>query len=138
MSDLIDRQALMDAFECLDLIDRRAATKSLVRPRVIDPYEEYWTGRNDQYNADVSALKDLPSAEPERKTGRWIHVTGYCTPGGDPVWACSECGKGEHVYGIEYQTYSHNVSDGQWVSCPNCGADMRGGEHGNKLLCSEK
>ena len=60
----------------------------------------------------------------ERKKGKWIVVHGYCTPGGDPVWACSECGKGEHVYGIEYPTYSHNVSDGQWVSCPNCGAEM--------------
>lgn len=64
MSDsIIDRQALIDAFECLDLIDRQAATKSLVRPRVIDPYDQYWTGRNDQYDADVFALKDLPSAE---------------------------------------------------------------------------
>lgn len=69
------------------------------------------------------AIDDAPTIE-ERKKGEWIHVTGYCTPGGDPVWACSECGKGEHVYGIEYQTYSHNVSDGQWVSCPNCGARM--------------
>lgn len=72
------------------------------------------------YKGDIDAA---PTIE-ERKTGKWIHVTGYCTPGGDPVWACSECGKGEHVYGIEYQTYSHNVSDGQWVSCPNCGARM--------------
>ena len=72
MSDLFDRQSLIDAFDSLDLIDRQAATNSLVRPRVKDPYDQYWTGRNDQYDTDVSALQDMPSAEPERKKGRWI------------------------------------------------------------------
>lgn len=59
--------------------------------------------------------------------GRWVKARGsWCTPGGDPVWECSECGKGRHVYGIEHGTYGSDVADGQWVSCPNCGADMRG------------
>ena len=58
------------------------------------------------------------------KVGHWVKVHGYATPGGDPVWACSECGKGIHVYGIEHGTYGADVSDGQWVSCPNCGAVM--------------
>lgn len=59
--------------------------------------------------------------------GRWVKATGsYYTPGGDPVWECSECGKGRHVYGIEHSTYGAGVSDGQWVACPNCGALMEG------------
>ena len=58
------------------------------------------------------------------KVGHWVEVHGYATPGGDPVWACSECGKGIHVYGIEHGTYGADVSDGQWVSCPNCGTVM--------------
>lgn len=58
--------------------------------------------------------------------GHWVMVSGFATPGGDPVWECSECGKGRHVYGIEHGSYGSDVSDGQWVSCPNCGADMRG------------
>jgi len=58
------------------------------------------------------------------KVGHWVEVHGYVTPGGDPVWACSECGKGIHVYGIEHGTYGADVSDGQWVSCPNCGTVM--------------
>ena len=58
--------------------------------------------------------------------GRWVKVPGYATPGGDPVWRCSECGKGVHVYGIEHGTYGAEVADGQWVSCPNCGARMDG------------
>ena len=72
---------------------------------------------------------DIPSAVPERKKGEWVKVSGYFTPGGDPVWKCSECGKGMHVYGIEANSYNRDYADGQWVSCPNCGADMRGSEH---------
>lgn len=65
-----------------------------------------------------------PTIAPERKTGKWLKVGGYVTPGGDPVWCCSECGKGMHVYGIEHGTYGSDISDGQWVACPNCDARM--------------
>ncbi len=65
-------------------------------------------------------------ADYEPKTGKWIKVHGFCTPGGDPVWVCSECGKGVHVYGIEHGTYGADVSDGQWKACPNCGCIMEG------------
>lgn len=61
--------------------------------------------------------------------GRWKKVHGYFTPGGDPVWACSECGKGIHVYGVEHGTYGRDIADGQWVACPNCGAIMDGEDH---------
>ena len=77
-----------------------------------------------------SELHDMVSmlllAQPDRKRGKWVQVHGFCTPGGDPVWACSECGKGIHVYGIEHGTYGADVSDGQWKACPNCGAVMEG------------
>ena len=61
-----------------------------------------------------------------RKTGYWEKVGGYVTPGGDPVWRCSECGKGLHTYGIEAPTYAGDVSEHQWLSCPNCDAKMLG------------
>lgn len=77
----------------------------------------------------LGSLDVLPTIE-ERKTGKWVKVHGYCTPGGDPVWACSECGKGIHVYGIEHGTYGADVSDGQWKACPNCSALMEGEQHG--------
>lgn len=74
-------------------------------------------------------VEELKAAEPERKKGKWIEVHGYATPGGDPVWKCSECGKGIHVYGIEAPSYNRDYTDDhQWVACPNCGADMRGEE----------
>ena len=57
--------------------------------------------------------------------GKWVEARGiWCTPGGDPVWECSECGKGRHVYGIEHGSYGADVANGQWVACPNCGAVM--------------
>lgn len=58
------------------------------------------------------------------KTGKWIKVSGYATPSGDPVWCCSECGKGVHVYGIEHKSYGADIADHQWVACPNCGTRM--------------
>ena len=60
------------------------------------------------------------------KHGQWVIVSGRCTLGGDPVWMCSECGKGQHVYGVEHGTYGADIADGQWVTCPNCGAIMTG------------
>lgn len=94
---------------------------------VIDALDEYDGGYNHSRAKVVhDALMSLPSEKSERKTGKWIEVHGYCTPGGDPVWACSECGKGIHVYGIEHGTYGADVSDGQWKACPNCGVAMEG------------
>lgn len=62
---------------------------------------------------------------PEQKKGKWLKVGGYASPGGDPVWKCSECGKGTHVYGIEANSYNSDITDDhQWVACPNCDAKM--------------
>lgn len=79
-----------------------------------------------------SIMNRIPAADVRPVChGRWVKARGsWCTPGGDPVWECSECGKGKHVYGIEHGTYGADVADGQWVSCPNCGADMRGVDNG--------
>lgn len=80
-----------------------------------------WACLTDDIMRDALALlKQGP------KRGRWIKTPGYVTPGGDPVWRCSECGKGIHIYGIEHGTYGADVSDGQWLACPNCGALMEG------------
>ena len=90
----------------------------------------------DSYkNAGISAeakakmtrwLNKAPAADVRPVVrGKWVKARGsWCTPGGDPVWECSECGKGRHVYGIEHGSYGAGVADGQWVACPNCGAWM--------------
>lgn len=76
---------------------------------------EYYNHRTEaQHDALKEALSRVPSAEPERKKGKWIEIP-------DEIFAstykCSECGEAP-------------LSDGEeWVLsnyCPNCGADMRG------------
>lgn len=59
------------------------------------------------------ALKEIPSAQPERKTGRWIPVMngrgGHC---------CNRC----NGYAPSYMNGDEHLSD----FCPNCGAYMGG------------
>lgn len=52
----------------------------------------------------VDLLRDLPSAQPERKTGRWTKIHWK-------AFRCSECNR---------------LSEFCTDFCPNCGADMRG------------
>lgn len=85
MSDLIDRQAaidaLMDEFKRIPTSAIRAKTR----------------------------IEALPSAEPERKTGKWI----YNSP---VTMKCNQCGL--------------VIKDWDWHRfkyCPNCCSDMRGG-----------
>ena len=111
MSDYISREAAIKKFEDAEyLYDPEPGAK---RYTVEDAKE---------------ILNDVPAAAVRPvKEGRWIKARGnWCSPGGDPVWECSECGKGVHVYGIEHGTYGSDIADGQWVSCPNCGAMMGG------------
>ena len=87
--------------------------------------EDWLGGVLDAIDAveDVNTVDAVPVVH-----GRWVRVHGYATPGGDPVWACSKCGKGRHTYGIEHGSYGADIADGQWVACPNCGAQMDGEE----------
>lgn len=92
MSDLIDRNDAIDVFEIL--ADKMSDAGQTVMAQA------------------VAVLKDLRSAEPERKNGEW---TGDC---------CSCCG-------VSKYNYIKMVDDecgpfGTWNFCPNCGADMRG------------
>ena len=60
-------------------------------------------------------IEDAPTAEPERKKGRWIDDGTYGDYHPHHAWHCSECE--ESVIEI----------DTPWFKfCPNCGADMRG------------
>jgi len=69
-------------------------------------------------------MNELPSAEPERKTGKWLEKSVIHKDEADTVieeWQsakCSVCGK--------YHTtlYLYYFSDYNY--CPHCGADMRG------------
>ena len=95
-----------------NLISRQAAIDGLgEEPPVWYDGEDEIAERN-QWRRDVTAIKELPSAQPERKKGRWIpHEDEDGEHYGDK---CSECGV---WYVMPY---------GKTNFCPNCGADMRG------------
>lgn len=84
-----------------DLISRQAAIEALYHV--------------DEYNSrSVEAIKKLPSAEPKR--GRWIH---HPEIGWGETWLCDQCGE---------KTTSTVMGKPRANFCPNCGADMRGGQ----------
>lgn len=92
MSDLISRQAAIDAV--LEIVSSMSVCLSR---------EECRGMKRMQGNA-VNVIKELPSAQPERKTGWWID-----TGSGQE---CSKCHEIQYGY------------DSGRFYCPNCGAKM--------------
>ena len=99
MNDLISRQAAIDALN--DELTITGKTNAIV-------VQDYIRKVNVRLN-------DLPSAEPERKTGKWIEdqkggkVTSY---------KCSVCGR------FVMDDTGYDVAE-DYPFC-HCGADMRG------------
>lgn len=99
-----------------DCISRQAAIDSIRRIKV-----NYCETADDQIllidkAMAMTELMMLPSAQPERKTGRWIkHKDRSC-------WYCSECNVDD------YYAYSWNCDTGEYEFqdnyCPNCGCKM--------------
>lgn len=85
---------------------------------------------DEQVKEAVEKVKSavISVIKPDRKIGKWQKLYGHVIPGRSPVWCCSECGKGIHVFGIEPDSYNENIADHQWLSCPNCDAKMIGEE----------
>ena len=83
--DPIDRQEAIDAFSCDG---------------------SFFVYGADVCKAIVSRLKQLPSAQPKRKTGKWIKT--YRNGFGNLIGHCNKCGRRASV-----DNY-----------CPNCGAKM--------------
>lgn len=88
-----------------DLIEREVAIDAVERIRSVDTYADL------EYAKDI--FRNIPPAQPERKTGRWVSQKGggYC---------CSECGR-----------YALDEVDGNFIHvafesnfCPYCGAEM--------------
>ena len=128
MSDHIDIQATIDALEKVaelsrqgttsDCISRQAAIDVLslgkeILSRVLDDMDVVGTDR-DKYSwgiglieSNIEDIKELPSAQPERKLGEWIY-DGDC-------YICNQC-KSSFNWWADCQASNF---------CPNCGADMR-------------
>lgn len=99
MTDYIDRQALCD-----DLREYK------VHPVPISSDESEVKGYNDGIDLVISVIAEFPSAEPERKKGKWSNYKDeHC---------CSVC----HCVVIS-NCWNDEI---RYDYCPNCGADMRG------------
>ena len=101
MNDLISRQAAIDAADMADYPGLSIEDVDKVTGEV------------------VKALKELPSAQPERKKGKWIY--GESEAGNDGYY-CSECGNFvPWIYG-EYDIDFIK----EFLFCNKCGSRMRG------------
>ena len=104
MNDLISRQAAIDALnECRERTERSEEFAGL--------------------KIAVGVMRALPSAQPERKKGKWIKkmritkTKEYVSY--DPEWYCANCK-------TKYEPYmARNVN-----FCYVCGTDMRGEQDG--------
>lgn len=105
-TDCVSRQAAIDAlneyFDRIGKLKRRGLTK----------------GEKAISLDTVGTIKTLPPAEPKR--GKWERHYSRPNVLADLFWHCSECGyKDIENYAPVYHHF-----------CTNCGADMRGEEHG--------
>lgn len=94
-----------------DLIDRRAAIDAITDERIVANMDSVIdTELHRCKRATQRILANLPSAQPERKTGRWEEMPD---PYGffDSIPVCSECG---------CTTTMRTKS----LFCPHCGARM--------------
>ena len=100
-----------------DLISRQDAID-----KIFEVYEyEFPTasGEFDEFATVIipNLLRNLPSAEPEQKKGKWDFV-------GDNMFKCTCCG-------VLYTTHQLNILRNYDTDpyapyyCPHCGADMR-------------
>ncbi len=95
-----------------DTISRREAIEAF------QPYNEYESNRSnkDWVRRIELVLGDLPSAESERKTGKWVKPTGMMPPEYHGDYWCSEC----QGWALKNRWHKMVLSD----YCPNCGARM--------------
>lgn len=103
---LIKRQ---DAIDALDVPCQEHRYKIPGKRETYSSYNEAW---QDALDRAESAIGNLPSAEPERREGKWERH--YCEDGNPDGWQCDCCG--EWFY----------FGDMKPNFCPDCGADMRG------------
>lgn len=79
----------------------------------IKPYDTEDDMDKALYNFAHYHLVTTPSAQPERKKGKWERHYSRPNVYKDLCWHCSECG---------YKS-SNNWAD-KWNYCPNCGCEM--------------
>ena len=108
--DCISRQNVNDALEKVaSFFPYRIPGKG----ETYDKYNEAW---NDAIGRAEIEIKQLPSAQPERKRGKWIRITQGAMP---EQYICPFCHRTVEAYGVE------ELLSIRYPYC-HCGADMRG------------
>ena len=97
----------------IDPVDRGAVIAEL-RACTIEAATLY--GTNDAlktaFKESLRGINALPNVEAERKRGKWVKMSDAF----GTYYACDYCGEDCTPHGMKTPF------------CPNCGADMRGGE----------
>jgi hypothetical protein len=115
MDDIRRASIIMNGMDLCEEAVSRTGGDTISREEAIETVEfecGEWQGLAQTI---VNGLKKLPSAQPERKKGKWIDEGFYADGHGAHAFRCSECGG--HI--IEYDADPF---------CKWCGADMRGEE----------
>jgi len=119
MSDLISRQAAIDLVR--DVCDAvMSGCESQYDPETED--EVYKDIREVdailKCNKEVRiALRNMPSAEPEREKGEWYQEIGTMPPEFYGVYRCSEC---DEIAMRDWKHHKQTLTN----FCPNCGCKM--------------
>ena len=99
-----------------DLIDREKLKAAMYHRAFETDGDTMWqSGCWVRYRAIEAVINGQPSAQPERKTGKWETVEGW---DGDVLYRCSECG-------TEFVLIDGTPKENDYRFCPHCGADMR-------------
>ena len=115
MVDLINRQEAIDVLELGAEIFRRV----LDDMEVVGIDREKYSYGLKLIESNIEDIKELPSAQPERKIGKWIKDKSWSEGAGmgesyGYYWKCNQC---------------NNIVKGDWSQCGDnfcseCGADM--------------
>jgi rubrerythrin len=89
-----------------------AAKRYMVAHEAHGEGQVVWSDNLINVTDAMNVLRDLPSAQPERKTGHWVKSDMQRWY---DVWLCSECGE---------KTDSAVMSKPRYKYCPMCGAKM--------------
>jgi hypothetical protein len=115
MDDLISRQAAIDVIDVLCQEHRYGI------PGKAETYSQYNYAWQEALGSAEGAIGNLPSAEPERKRGKWIPIQRTFFSKKVVQVKCSECGNLLDLIGV-------NCGRGDANYCPNCGAKMEGSD----------
>ena len=96
-----------------DLISRQAAIDALERSKDKTAKGDIGGFYNKIIQNNIEKVEALPSAQPERKRGKW---KPFDRAWGRSIYHCTACGEAE-----DCPTEMGKVI---WRFCPNCGAEM--------------